>query len=148
MVLTLLTARRRWGAVSADSRRPTAGGSRLLEHRNNLGQMVGNHPSQQEVAAGDRRGGHKGGGRDPVRDHMMLCSGELFHSFDDDPAFAAPDILAPQAFRKPHKSQISGSLAALVITVSPSAVAAASKIFSVAPTLGKVRLMVRREAFL
>ena len=50
--------------------------------------MVGNHPSQQEVAAGDRRGGHKGGGRNPVRDHMMLCSGELFHSFDDDPSFA------------------------------------------------------------
>ena len=69
----------------------------------------------------------------------MLCSGELFHSFDDDPAFAAPDILAPQAFRKPHKSQISGSLAALLTTVVPSASAAAKMMFSVAPTLGNDR---------
>ena len=50
-----------------------------------------------------------------------------------------PLISAPIAFRKLPRSVISGSLAAFVIDVRPSAVAAASIMFSVAPTLGKSR---------
>lgn len=48
----------------------------------------------------------------------------------------SPEISAPQALRKPQRSHISGSRAALFITVSPSAVTAHRIIFSVAPTDG------------
>ena len=43
----------------------------------------------------------------------------------------------PEQFKKSAKSQISGSRAALVIVVVPPAQQAASRTFSVAPTLGK-----------
>ena len=49
----------------------------------------------------------------------------------------APEILAPQPFKKSARSLISGSRAAFVITVVQSAAAAAIIMFSVAPTLGK-----------
>lgn len=49
----------------------------------------------------------------------------------------APVTLAPRACKKPCKSTISGSLAALQMRVSPAAPQAASMAFSVAPTLGK-----------
>ena len=48
----------------------------------------------------------------------------------------APEIRAPQETRKSARSQISGSRAALLMTVVPSAKTAAIRIFSVAPTLG------------
>ena len=48
----------------------------------------------------------------------------------------APCIFAPQALRKSARSTISGSRAALLITVVPFAVTAAIMIFSVAPTDG------------
>ena len=49
----------------------------------------------------------------------------------------APFILAPALFKNFTKSSISGSLAAFVNIVFPSARHDASIIFSVAPTLGK-----------
>ena len=49
----------------------------------------------------------------------------------------APVILAPILFKHFAKSTISGSIAAFVICVVPSAYIEASIIFSVAPTLGK-----------
>ena len=49
---------------------------------------------------------------------------------------------APQARRKPARSPISGSFAALQSTVSPSQRSAASSRFSVAPTLGKPSAIV------
>ena len=49
----------------------------------------------------------------------------------------APCILAPILFRKLAKSTISGSIAAFIIWVSPSASVASNITFSVAPTLGK-----------
>ena len=49
----------------------------------------------------------------------------------------APMILAPILFKKFCKSIISGSLAAFVIVVVPSANTLANIAFSVAPTLGK-----------
>ena len=52
----------------------------------------------------------------------------------------APDTLAPQAFRKFCRSTISGSRAALEITVVPSAPQAASIRFSVAPTEGRLSI--------
>ena len=48
-----------------------------------------------------------------------------------------PLIFAPALFKNFTKSSISGSLAALVNTVFPSAKHDANIIFSVAPTLGK-----------
>ena len=51
----------------------------------------------------------------------------------------APLIFAPQQFRNSARSHISGSLAALYITVSPFARTAASMMFSVAPTEGNER---------
>ena len=48
----------------------------------------------------------------------------------------APRTSAPMAHKKSCRSAISGSRAALQITVSPSAPQAASMAFSVAPTLG------------
>ena len=53
----------------------------------------------------------------------------------------APRILAPQRVRYAHRSTISGSRAAFRMVVTPSAVDAASRIFSVAPTLGKSSAM-------
>ena len=50
-----------------------------------------------------------------------------------------PSIRAPQAFRYLHRASTSGSLAAPSIRVQPLAVTAASRIFSVAPTLGRAR---------
>ena len=55
----------------------------------------------------------------------------------------SPRICAPQARRNRIRSQISGSLAALQSTVSPSAPSAASSRFSVAPTLGIGRAIVQ-----
>ncbi len=49
----------------------------------------------------------------------------------------APPILAPMACSIWHRSTISGSRAALSMTVLPSARTAAIRMFSVAPTLGK-----------
>ena len=51
----------------------------------------------------------------------------------------APLMLAPMELRNVTRSTISGSSAAFSMTVRPSAVAAAIRIFSVAPTLGKSR---------
>ncbi len=48
---------------------------------------------------------------------------------------------APQLLKKPQRSHISGSRAALFITVSPSAVTAQSMTFSVAPTEGNARFI-------
>ena len=48
----------------------------------------------------------------------------------------AAGFLRPMAFRKFARSTISGSWAALEMIVTPSAVVAASMMFSVAPTLG------------
>ena len=48
-----------------------------------------------------------------------------------------PSILAPICCSIVHRSTISGSRAALSITVVPSASTAAMRMFSVAPTLGK-----------
>ena len=53
----------------------------------------------------------------------------------------APLTPAPSWFRKPCSSAISGSRAAFMITVSPSARQAQSMAFSVAPTLGMGRAM-------
>lgn len=57
--------------------------------------------------------------------------------------------LAPQALRKAARSEISGSRAAFLMTVSPSAREAAIMMFSVAPTLGKGSGMLapRRRSF-
>ena len=52
-----------------------------------------------------------------------------------------PLILAPALFKNLAKSSISGSFAALVNTVVPSAKHEANIIFSVAPTLGKSRFI-------
>ena len=52
----------------------------------------------------------------------------------------APSTSAPMRFRKAARSAISGSRAALSITVVPLASAAAIKRFSVAPTLGYSRM--------
>ena len=51
----------------------------------------------------------------------------------------SPSISAPIFRRKSARSQISGSAAAFSIVVIPFARVAASRIFSVAPTLGKSR---------
>ena len=53
----------------------------------------------------------------------------------------APSIFAPILFKQFAKSTISGSIAAFVILVVPSANVAAKIIFSVAPTLGKSKLI-------
>ena len=51
----------------------------------------------------------------------------------------APSTSAPMAFRKSARSAISGSRAALSMTVVPLALTAAMSRFSVAPTLGYSR---------
>ena len=48
----------------------------------------------------------------------------------------SPEMSAPQPLKKPQRSDISGSRAAFLIVVVPLPVAAASRMFSVAPTLG------------
>ena len=53
-----------------------------------------------------------------------------------------PWILAPHLLRKLHKSIISGSLAAFIIVVVPSATLDAKIAFTVAPTLGKVSVIL------
>jgi hypothetical protein len=53
----------------------------------------------------------------------------------------APRMLAPMRFRNEARSQISGSLAALSMTVVPLASTEAIRAFSVAPTLGYSRTM-------
>ena len=55
----------------------------------------------------------------------------------------APETSAPALHKNAAKSTISGSLAALEITVTPSAQQAASMAFSVAPTLGMDRTISR-----
>ena len=52
----------------------------------------------------------------------------------------APSTSAPMRFRNAARSAISGSRAALLMTVRPSAAVAAIMMFSVAPTLGHSRL--------
>lgn len=59
----------------------------------------------------------------------------------------APVISAPQVFKKPCRSSISGSLAALESTVTPSAPQAASIRFSVAPTEGNPSTISRPVSF-
>ena len=51
----------------------------------------------------------------------------------------APYIRPPQRLRYSHRSDISGSLAALAMMVVPLPQTAAKIMFSVAPTLGKDR---------
>ena len=51
----------------------------------------------------------------------------------------APSTSAPMRFRNAARSAISGSRAALSMTVRPSAAVAAIMMFSVAPTLGQAR---------
>ena len=53
----------------------------------------------------------------------------------------APRTSAPMAHRKFCRSPISGSRAALQMTVSPDAPQAASMAFSVAPTLGEASMI-------
>lgn len=78
-----------------------------------------------------------------MRSGITRCSQpvSLFTPSMEMVLFPAPRILAPQELRKSARSVISGSLAALLTTVFPLARHAAMMMFSVAPTLGKERLM-------
>ena len=99
--------------------------------------MFGPRAVEQDVAAG-RDGGRGPGPRlDPVGDRRCArparSSRTPSTSIVADPA---PWIPAPIATRNAARSAISGSRAALSITLTPSAVTAAIIRFSVAPTLG------------
>ena len=72
--------------------------------------------------------------RSPMTRWLHPCRGLRPSTVITEPP--APRTSAPQAHRKSCKSTISGSRAALVMTVTPSAPQAASMAFSVAPTLG------------
>lgn len=79
-----------------------------------------------------------------MRSGIILCptrKGLSFFPRTRTVALPAPVTSAPRVCKNVCSSVISGSRAAFMITVSPSAAQAASMAFSVAPTLGMGRAM-------
>jgi hypothetical protein len=73
------------------------------------------------VAAGHRHGHGIGAGLDAVRQHGVARAIQLGDAVDGDRRVPAPEILAPILFRQSARSTISGSHAALSMTVVPLA---------------------------
>lgn len=94
---------------------------------------------QRDVASRGRGGNHHGSGYDPVGNDVIRTRGKLAYALNRDRIRTYPMMFAPIAFRKFCRSWISGSRAAFVMVVVPSARTAAIMMFSVAPTLGKSR---------
>ena len=91
-----------------------------------------------DLAPRHRRGERPGGADDAVADHPVLGGlqrGDAVHR--ERRACRCPRSWRPSACSIAARSTISGSRAALSITVVPSASTAAMRMFSVAPTLGK-----------
>ena len=112
-------------------------GARVGELLQEQVEVIGAGVLQRDVAAGrDRRGG-PGAGLDAVRDRDVLGRRRARRPRRSRSCWCpAPSIRAPIATRNAAMSAISGSRAALSITVVPRARTAAIIRFSVAPTLG------------
>ncbi len=50
--------------------------------------VIAVHPLEGDALSGESCGSHEGAGFDPIRDHGVLDSFELLHSFDHDPPSA------------------------------------------------------------
>ena len=91
-----------------------------------------------DLAPGHRRGERPGAADDPVADHPVLGGLQRVDAVDRERrACRRPRSSRPSGSSIAARSTISGSRAALSITVVPSASTAAIRMFSVAPTLGK-----------
>ena len=103
-----------------------------------ISRKAGSTPVHGDVAAGHRRAERPGAGDDPVADrgvpHRAQLGRRPRRSSVEVPA---PSMRAPIRSSIAQMSTISGSRAALSITVVPLASTAAITRFSVAPTLGK-----------
>jgi hypothetical protein len=94
---------------------------------------IGARVHELDLAAGDRHGHRIGAGLDAIGQHGMFRAVQRLHAFDHDRDVPSPNLRAHRN-QAMARSSISGSRAALISTVSPSASAAAISVFSVAPT--------------
>ena len=103
-------------------------------------RCAGSTPSTPTPTPGDRRRVRPGAADDPVADGPVHGRVQRVDALDGDRRATRPgDVRAHLAEHQRPGRLISGSRAALSITVVPSASTAAIRMFSVAPTLGKSR---------
>src|SRR5438309_1780283 len=103
------------------------------------GLAVGGKPGDHEGGAGPDVGRAHGRAREPVDpadDGVIALGADVGAHPGELVDVPAPVTRAPMRSRKAARSAISGSRAALSMTVTPLARTAAMRMFSVAPTLG------------